>query len=490
MQKHSFNELATQLTSRALPKGGWSGKSSDPSITVSSEVLVALIEHLDQMPATAIVEQKALREEIQAKIEMAIGVVEATLIARPSLDVPNCALALSAYAVYREFRIRSGQNLPALNRQFLGRILDRLGQLPADLDQRIGSSWAFINAVEITQRALAFGRDNELMKYLAAPAPQSAGVSPPTLGEIVAAANTVRTRVLSRDGSLIDGYASAVLLDLALSTLASPLATEIQKASAIRIQISAADFIVRKLSTFRASDKFPIWLFENSPQSEEYHVVIRASLLNSLAKMNSEYSSLAPEIAERLQLSFYSVASSMPEMLGDRSVSSFKLAHCLRVLAEVQVSERDVSATMRLLRERERRPAVTPEVVEVAERIRDAFGISFGSPSGAWFLYASPRLYLALMLLLNASFFAQLVLLYYGSIKWAFILCVVWVLGLFVPTSFYAWSRTNLYQAKPKDERLSLWVQFVLTGPLAGVALISALFTLTTKVLDAIKSLP
>lgn len=491
-----YQEIVERLNKAALAKGGWRGRGDGPSVTVSSEVALALMEHLEQVPPPSNKETKLHVEGLVKKIDRAIAVVVGDVKERDDLDLPNCALGLAAYTAHRTFTVRSGQALDDVDKEFVDKALAILSKADvAAMD--IGAAWAYIKGIELTDRVLAYQVDPELKAELDVARHTEDGRTS-TFKYAITIQRGVRANLLAdhaANGVPQSAYAAVVLLDLAISTIMdSPGEGDGVRVNAHKVKVNSIAIIDAACSDYNALTVFPIKRLQNNAENNQYNVIVVASLLTSLARLieDDNLRNDAGEI-DRLKLFFYGVADSIPEIVKVKGAASFELAHCLRSLAEVKVNERDVKSVMSLFRHVEKekltRTSVVSEVEELADQLKESPpAIWFGSPNRL-FLLASATPYLVLVLSLLLSFYAIGVLIQQGELMWAFGISAFWVFLLTLPTSFHAWAISQSFYSKTKEQRRALLVHYVFTGALAGLVLVSAVYGWTGYVIDQIREL-
>lgn len=483
-----YQEIVERLNEAALGDGGWRGRGDGPSVTVSSEVALALMEHLEQVPPPSNEETKLHPEGLVEKIDRAIAVVVGDVKKRDDLDLPNCALGLAAYTAHRTFTVRSGQALDDVDEEFVDKALAILSKVPGVAAMDIGAAWAYIKGIELTDRVLAYQVDPELKAEL-----DVAGFN-----YAITIQRGVRANLLAdhaANGVPQSAYAAVVLLDLAISTIMdSPGEGDGVRVNAHKVKVNSIAIIDAACYDYNALTVFPIKRLQNNAENNQYNVIVVASLLTSLARLieDDNLRNDAGEI-DRLKLFFYGVADSIPEIVKVKGAASFELAHCLRSLAEVKVNERDVKSVMSLFRHVEKekltRTSVVSEVEELADQLKESPpAIWFGSPNRL-FLLASATPYLVLVLSLLLSFYAIGVLIQQGELTWAFGISAFWVFLLTLPTSFHAWAISQSFYSKTKEQRRALLVHYVFTGALAGLVLVSAVYGWTGYVIDQIREL-
>lgn len=453
------HQLVSELLKQALPGGGWSGRGDNASITVTSEAILALAEHIEQTPVPGKEEEKKKREEQINTLTKSIGIVLTELNNRDEsdLDVVNCAMGLAAYCQYRVLGLRESITLLDPDKALISKLLKvMVSSQPDPSTADIGVIWAYLRAVQFVRRTRFAVEDQALWDLLS-----NADQSGHSFGNVLSRADSVTRAVLSRVQAVTDGYKAAVVMDIAVEALRSKLRGA-DRTNAIEAATTCLDCVFQLLESVSPRGEFPIHFFEGprDPDSSPYVVVTEATLLNCFAFLLHRETdvpgpSLTDEERTRVQLYFYMAAAQLDEIIRSNRLWGYGPAHCIRVLSEIQLNDRDAAQAKEvLLREAHTRNAARFRgdfVREVADFL-DRSPTRIGSPSSDWLFFCTTnRLFLTVAggLFLTQAL-AMLFLLTQRYVLSGISIGVASVMIL-VPFAWYAFS--NTFALHQRDER-------------------------------------
>jgi hypothetical protein len=487
MMDFGYEDLVNQLRSTTHPSGGWRGRTARPSITVTSEALLALFEHLETIPFPTDHAQKEEYEQLNRSIDEAASFILTETGTRrdEELDPPNHALSLAAYCGYRAHVTRMGGDPGVVRSEFVHKALRALSKLLlSEFASETGPCWAVIKGIDNVWRTYLEGKDHALVAVLA-------DSSAPSIAMVQATTDVLKMQVFGMTTTrTIDAYSSAIVLEMCITTLLLSPAKHVDLPLVQRVQRSCISTIETALRGHRASRPFPYALFNANLRPGEYRVVIKASLLYSFGVL-IERPEFLYDLAdqENIQLWFYSLADFVRNEKPAGGRPSFEAAHCLRAITQVHINERDLTAVMTLMRERERRRNLTPDAERMAEVFIARPPVLFGSIEKE-FICGSARLYFGCLVGLVVLLYAVANMVLLGHLRYAYTACCIGLFALTLPISFSAWARAQNYSAKSKDQKWALIPHYIFTGAIASLAAMSVLLGWSDRIFRNIGLLP
>lgn len=462
-----YYRIFRQLFDAPVFDGGWARdpRRRQPSVTVTSEVMLAVFEYLAQVPDPSPRSEMEILEQRLSAGDRLLRAAIKTRSAEPNgLDAYNCALALAAHLGFRAYLARIGQEVEDPDEQFLRTATETFVSKLGQTSGQLGTLWASIKGLQQARRCMIERRDDPAVKFLQEKT--SFAFAETALRERV---QTELTRFV-QETSLpqtepASAYRACIVLDLALSS------AELAGNSPAAIEIAAKEAslaCLRLRLPIRADLTFPLeWLRRQSNSNAdrlgigEYEVVTPAALLLSLAKVVSvdgPISNADTGFSARL---FYMVADGVRRnptttLNGERI---HEVAHVLRALMTCQLHERDARNVIDLMRLAEEHRLELQRQQTLAN-----FDLLFGRPGQLWFLAASITAWTVILLWLTFLFAVTLI----GSAAesdWTVRLAAA--VGLATVCTVPAWAvyaRMNRFDERPAREKPLLLLNFFLGG--------------------------
>jgi hypothetical protein len=480
---YGSSELAERLISQSQQGGGWPGRSYQPSVTVTSEAILALIEYLEQLPLPNTEQNRNTIAEINNLIDRSMKKVISLVAAKGDLDVPNSMLSLAAYCAYRVHSIRAGFDEEDINHAFLSKTINHLKDSPTSESWEIGKVWAYIKGIDLFNRSITSKVDTKIESALTSPVD--------FLSFLKLSSSSLRKAVLSKYiNDPLDSYSAAVVMDISFSTIYLDGVDEISKSEAVKCLRKALQHVLNDLRDFKVGEVFPGRKFDPPSNGDGYRVVTRATLLANLGKLiDSDVVRLSHGEKQRLRIVFYCMVDGLPNLLNVSNLKPFDVSHCLRSLSEAQINARDARSVMEFLIESQNHVVSDQDAYDFAQEIRSGNVIKFGEAKEN-FLAVTPAVYTRIMVPLLLTFLAQFFLIKFGYPGWALILAVVWLPILGLPIAFSVWANTQKYHSLSRAEKRVRLLHFIFTAAVPGLVMVAAVLSFFERLTDAFRAIP
>lgn len=444
--------LVEGLVEGAHADGGWCKSGATRSLTVSSEVIIALCDYYAQAPSAPSQAEVELLRKIDQKLNQALPFLLATVKKRDAagaeLDPPNCALALAAYLSLRSHGREIGRDPESLDAEFVGICLRRAAEKAAWLEDKPGAIWACAKALEIIAKDLIDAQGEDTRAALNANGIETFSARLQAHMVRLFKSEFVEERQL---------YGASVCLDLSFS--ARKWADDLSQSDVDAARAKSAESI---LSTFpTVDDALRLSLsnfYQGSGEDKNYQVVAPAAFVSGVDRLLAEQP-LNGVTNDTWMALFYTVADEMGKQ-DPRSAAVYVTAHHLRALTASQLAAREVEIIRSMMRERGRLHQAAEYRQNQAEL--DDLLVRYGNPGDTGFFASSTKLFVVFTTLLYALALTSLLASPAGSVaSIAAALCVAVVL---TPLSLVIWARKEKLHEKPPAERSLSIVQFFLAG--------------------------
>lgn len=402
-----IDELSRRILNGSLTSGGWPSMSekANASLTVTSEMILALTEFLEYSKNPASETERATREEATQKIEKALEIVLSDLTKRidaPDLSIWHFSMTLAATANARAFFLREGKPPAKLDSLLFQRILEKIDNLKDHLSDDLGIRWAYLRAIElITRTEHAPNKDQDLWEIIAN-----------DVKNFSKSAATIRNNILRSGIEDKTPYEIAIIADICVDTLKNS-SNPAEYSRAKEVLLNAIRKIQESIGyESETSMAFPIYKFlpdgtdPKYQDTNQYRVVTTATLASTFSFVIREKILASSCEALEMYANFYSIVHSLHTQIHQGMLWGYGPAHCLRTLAEIQINKRDSDAALEILRlaQKERRTSNEEKNKRLAhdKSLRDQYEscfLIFGQPESKYFAMCSPRMSLVLFFL-------------------------------------------------------------------------------------------
>lgn len=332
------SDLARAILAAATPHGSWKGPSAKPSLTVTSECVVALCEYFAQLPIVQSPDVQEFVTEIGDVLKKSGTFITTEYLKRSSdptkIDGPNSILSLAAYlSICSTEAIRVGKKTITLNNDFvIAALTNATGKLATN-EIGNGEIWACTKGMETVVGILDSYPAVKTVFDTISNASTFLETAKEQLGVKILA-------LFGNSTAAIAPYTATIQLDLAMNApqwakkhlLPAKLEDAVQAAMSVLVSNFPPDGI-RKQALDRKKFSKP-----NLP--DVYDVPIFAALLTGLNKYLENQGSV--KVYGNLSDSFYAAAIEMISNTNRLNSKPFVLAHNLRSLSQVDLSSREI----------------------------------------------------------------------------------------------------------------------------------------------------